>query len=156
MTREHNTFHNRGFTLPEVMVAVAITIVTALGTLCYQYQGVKHSRIAQAQIIATRLGQLLLEDWKSTGGCPAYDPTILNLGFVTTTCPESDGYRITLDNQSFYMQLTQSDIDQDTVGGVKLRQIRTTIKWRKDYTRGAVVADDPEIVLTTYVRCDLD
>jgi hypothetical protein len=138
------------------MVAVAITIVTALGTLCYQYQSVTHGRVAQAEIAATRLGQLLLEDWKSTGGDPAYDPTELGLGFVATSYPESDGYRITLDNQSFYMQLTQSNIDQDTVSGVTLRQIRVTVKWRKDYAPGAVSNDDPEIVFTTYVRCDLD
>ena len=145
---------NGGFTLVEVMVAVSITIVVALGTLCFQYHGVKHSRASQAQIAGTRLGQLLLEDWKSTGGDPDYDPESLGLGFAAPAAPETGTCIITLDNQTFYMLLEQSEIAQDTVAGVKLCQLRVTVKWRKDYTHGATTGTDPEIFLTTYVRRD--
>ncbi len=148
------SFSEDGFTLTEVMVAVSITVIVALGTLCYQYHGVKHSRASQAQITATRVGQLLLEDWKSTGGNPDYDPATLGLGFVNPTAPETGTCRITLDNQTFYMFLEQSEIDQDTVAGVKLYQIRVTVKWRNDYGQGAITSGDPEILLTTYVRRD--
>lgn len=136
------------------MIAAAVTIIVALGTLCYQYHGVKHSRASQAQLIATRVGQLVLEDWKSTGGDPDYDPTELGLGFVDTTGSEIGNCRITLDNQSFYLSTQQNDIDQDTVAGVKLCQIRVTVKWRRDYASGATTSSDPEIYLTTYVRRD--
>lgn len=136
------------------MVAVSITSIIALGTLCYQYHGVKHSRASQAQITATRIGQLVLEDWKSTGGDPSYDPTSLGLGFVTLTFPETGNFRLTLDNQSFYISLTRTEVDYDTVAGVWLYQIRVTIKWRNDYCPGPTTADDPEIFLTTYVRRD--
>lgn len=145
-----------GFTLPEVMMSAAIITIIALGTLSYQYLGVEHSRIAEAEIAATRVSQLLLEDWKSTGGDAYYDPTELNLGLVTTSYPELGGYRITLDNQTFYMQLTQSDIATDPVAGVTLRQIRVAVKWRKDYAQGPVDSNDHEIDLTTYVRRDQD
>jgi len=148
------SFSAGGFTLPEVMVSVAITIVLALGTLCYQYQGVKHSRAAEAQVTATRVAQLLLEDWKSTGGDPDYDPEALGLGFTT---PQSGGFgscMITLDDQSFYMQFEQSDIAHDAVASVLLREISVTVRWRKDFTRGAVGSSDPSICLTTYVRRD--
>ena len=72
-----------GFTIVEVMVSVAIIIIVALGTLSFQYYCVKNSRSSEAQATATRLGQLLLEDWKSTGGDPDYDPNSLNLGLPT-------------------------------------------------------------------------
>ncbi len=156
MNREHSTFHNRGFTLTEVMASVAIIVVVALGTMGYQYHNVKFSRASKAQITGTRIGQLLLEDWKSTGGDPTYDPTSLGLGFATTLFGESGDYVITLDNQAFYIQLQQNDIDQDTVAGVTLRQVRVIVRWRKDYVRGAVSAGDPEVSLTTYVRRDQD
>jgi prepilin-type N-terminal cleavage/methylation domain-containing protein len=140
-----------GFTLVEVMLAVAVTVVVALGTLCYQYYGVQHSRAADAQVTGTRVGQLVLEDWKSTGGDQDYDPAALGLGF-TTTSPEN--YIITLDNQTFYVQLVRNDIDQDTVAGVTLREIKVLVRWRKDYARGAISGSDPLINLTTYVRRD--
>ena len=154
----HRSFSQDGFTLVEVMIAVCITVVIALGTLCYQYYGVKHSRASQAQITATRIGQLLLEDWKSTGGDPYYDPLSLGLGFTSPEPPSPGHYLITLDNQTFYIsrteQLAAVPNNPDPFAGVTLNQIRITVKWRRDYGLGATTASDPEIILTTYVRRD--
>ena len=136
------------------MVSVVITVVLSLGTLCYQYQGVLHSRTAQAQVTATRVAQLLLEDWKSTGGDPDYDPESLGLGFTAPLSGEYGDCKITLDDQTFYIQLGRNDIDHDNVAGVTLREISVTVKWRKDFTQGAVGSSDPTICLTTYVRRD--
>jgi prepilin-type N-terminal cleavage/methylation domain-containing protein len=153
MNKKQRTI-NGGFTLPEVMVSVAITIVLSLGTLCYQYQGVRQSRIAEAQVAATRIAQLLLEDWKSTGGDLDYDPQALDLGFITPHSGEFGACMITLDDQSFFMQMAHSDIDHDDVASVLLRQISVTVRWRKDFGRGAIGSTDPSICLTTYVRRD--
>jgi prepilin-type N-terminal cleavage/methylation domain-containing protein len=146
-----------GFTLVEVMVAVAVTIIVALGTLSYQYYGVRHDRLARAQLVAARLGQLVLEDWKSTGGDPYYDPTTLGLGFTEIESGETGNCFIVIDDQTFYIQLVQSNPPapyEDTVAGVTLSQIRVITRWRKDFTRGATTASDPTITLTTYVRRD--
>ncbi|MGA2094406.1 MAG: prepilin-type N-terminal cleavage/methylation domain-containing protein [Sedimentisphaerales bacterium] len=146
-----------GFTLIEVMVAVAVTIIVALGTLSYQYYGVKHDRMATAQLAATRIGQLVLEDWKSTGGDPDYDPTTLGLGFTATGPGETGNCFIILDDQTFYIQLVQSNPPapfHDDVAGITLSQIRVITKWRQDYARGPLVASDHTITLTTYVRRD--
>jgi prepilin-type N-terminal cleavage/methylation domain-containing protein len=146
-----------GFTLVEVMVAVAVTIIVALGTLIYQYYSIRHDRMAKAQLAATRLGQLVLEDWKSTGGDPDYDPTTLGIGFTSVGSGETGNCFITLDNQTFYILLVQSNPPapyQDTVAGVTLSQIRVITRWRKNFIRGAIVASDPTITLTTYVRRD--
>ena len=140
------------------MVSVAIIVVVALGTLNFQYHGAKHSRISEAQVTATNLGQLLLEDWKSTAGDDAYDPTTLGLGFQTPIYVNPGYYIITLDNQTFYMLLNKQIApvanNPDNVAGVELDQLRVSIRWRPDFTPGALTVDDPVITLTTYVRKD--
>jgi len=143
-----------GFTIVEVMAAVAITIVVALGTLCYQYYSVKHSRAAQAQTTGTRIGQLILEDWKSTGGDPDYDSEELGLGFIPTDSGEFGSSLISLDNQTFFANLQRSEIAHDDVAGVTLLELAVTIRWRLDYIRGPISVDDPTVVLTTYARRD--
>jgi prepilin-type N-terminal cleavage/methylation domain-containing protein len=146
-----------GFTIVEVMVSVAIIIIVALGTLSFQYYCVKNSRSSEAQATATRLGQLLLEDWKSTGGDPDYDPNSLNLGFTLVT---TNNYVTIppLDNQTFYIQMAQQLVpianNPDPVAGVTLQQLSVTVSWRKDYGNGAVSSSDPTLTFTTFVRRD--
>ena len=148
-----------GFTIVEVMVAMAIVIIVALGTLSFQYNNVRQSRAAEAQIAAARIGQLLLEDWKSSGGDSDYDPNSLNLGFKLVT---TNNYVTTppLDNQTFYIQLAQqlapvtSGSNPDTVAGVTLQQLSITISWRKDFGTGTVSSSDPTLTFTTFVRRD--
>lgn len=71
----------RAVTLIEVIVALAVVVIASLGALGYQYYAAAQGRIAHAQTTSTRIAQLLLEDWKSTGGSEDYDPTALGLGF---------------------------------------------------------------------------
>lgn len=136
------------------MLSMAIIIIVALGTLSFQYQGVKHSRASEAQIAAARIGQLLLEDWKSTGGDSTYDPNTLGLGLTLIT---TGNYKITLDYQTFYiqLQLPPQVISTDTVAGVTLQQLSITVSWRKDFGTGAVSNSDPTLTFTTYVRRDV-
>jgi Tfp pilus assembly protein PilV len=140
------------------MVSVAIIIIVALGTLSFQYYSVKDSRSSTAQVTATRLGQLLLEDWKSTGGDPDYDATTLGLGFLEPTPPAAGCYKITLDNQTFYIQMAQQlvpiDNNPDPVAGVTLQKLSVTVSWRKDYGDGAIIGSDPTLTFTTFVRRD--
>jgi prepilin-type N-terminal cleavage/methylation domain-containing protein len=147
-----------GFTLVEVMVSVAIIVIVAMGTLSYQYQTVKHSRSAEAQVTAAYLGQLLLEDWKSTFGDAGYDATSLGLGFVIPTAPETGNYKITLDNQTFYLQKAQQLVNipnnPDLVAGITLQELSVTVRWRKDGGTGAVGGSDPTLTFTTFVRRD--
>ncbi len=70
-----------GFTLIEQLVAAAILTVAAVGAFQYQYYTAAMGRIASGQTAAARAAHLLLEDWKSTGGSTAYDPSSLGLGF---------------------------------------------------------------------------
>jgi prepilin-type N-terminal cleavage/methylation domain-containing protein len=141
-------------TLIEIMVAMVILAVAALGALAYQYHAAAHARIAKTEITATRTAQLLLEDWKSTGGSPNYDPTALNLGFSTIEEEPQADYFITIDNLPMYIVLSHDNVDYDPIAEVTLREISVTVRWHRDYSSGAIEADDPALTLTTYVRID--
>ncbi len=154
LNRPHPKNSRTGLSLVEVMLAVVITSVIAIGTLGYQYLSIKHSRASEAQSLATRIGQLLLEDWKSVGGIDDYDPESLQLGFIAPEADEYGDYTIALGNIQFYIQKQLTDVEQDVAAGVTLRQISVTVRWRRDYTRGALTASDPVLNLTTYVRRD--
>jgi len=146
----------KGFSLIEVMLAVLFTCAIALGTLGYRYMTMKHSRIADAQLMAVRIGQLLLEDWKSESGDADYDPESLNLGFAAPETGEYGDYFIILGNIPFFTNLQHADVETDAAAGVTLRQMAVTVKWRRNFARGAVHSDDPSLTFTTYVRLDSD
>jgi hypothetical protein len=73
--------------LVEVIIVTAVFAVVTIGALSYQYHAAKNAQIAHAQITATCTAQLLLEDWKSTGGSQSYDPAKLGMGFSTASVP---------------------------------------------------------------------
>jgi prepilin-type N-terminal cleavage/methylation domain-containing protein len=145
---------NNGFSLIEVMLAVFLTCILAVGTLGYQYFAVKHGRATDAQFMASRIGQLLIEDWKGQSGDADYDPSALRLGFAAPQQGEFGSYSIILGNIPYFIELDHSDIDTDAAAGVTLRQIAITIKWRNDYSHGAIRSTDPMLTFTTYVRRD--
>ena len=152
------------------MVAMAILTIAALGALSYQYHAAGHARIARAQSAATHVAQLLLEDWKSTGGSEKYDPSILALGFsspqpipakwtsvkalkalILAEPLNSAVYAITIDDLPMLVMLRWQDVAYDNTAGVKLRQLGVTVKF------GVVnqLENIPPVALTTYVRLDV-
>jgi Tfp pilus assembly protein PilV len=143
-----------GLTLVEVMLAAAVIIVAALGTLCYEYLCVDHVRYARAQMTATRIGQLLIEDWKSTGGDVDYNPEDLNMGFSLPPDVGMGDFMTIVDGLPLYISSDTQDVATDAVAGVTLRRISITIKWKKDFTSGVVDDDDPRVTFNTYVRRD--
>lgn len=141
-----------GVTLLELIVATVILAIASLGALTYQYHAVKRARSARAEIVAAQLAQLLLDDWKSTGGNEFYDPTTLDLGLEQIGSDPI--YRVTFNGFPMRAQLGYSDIDTDSEAGVTLREIRVTIRWRRDYKNLEPTAADPTFTSSTYVRRD--
>jgi prepilin-type N-terminal cleavage/methylation domain-containing protein len=160
---------SKAFTLIELMVAIAVIAIAAVGALDYQYYAVKHSRIAHAQITATRAAQLLLEDWKSVGGSTGYDPLNLQFGFSSAVVPtgftmgQSLGsvlnnaiYTITVNNVPMLIMLSWNDIEHDSIAATTLRQLTAMVRWRQGYvleSEGDTLCDSP-VILTAYVRLD--
>jgi len=143
-----------GMTLVEVMLAVAIIVIASLGTLCYEYLCVHHIYFARAQLAATRTGQLLIEDWKSTGGSSDYNPEDLVMGFGATSGAVWGDYMTVIDGLPLFIGMTYSDVAKDDFAGVTLRRIDVSVRWRKDLSYGSTDNGDPEVNLTTYVRRD--
>ena len=151
MNHEHHYEKACGITLVEAIVAMVVLTIASLGALSYQYHAAVQARVGSSQVTATRTSQLLLEDWKSTGGSSQYDPSTLELGFEQ----QNDfDYFITINRLPMYINLAHRDVEYDDSAGITLREISVTTRWRKDYREGQIVADDPSLVLTTYVRLD--
>jgi hypothetical protein len=155
--------------LAEVMVSVVVVTIVALGGLSYQYHAARHARIARAQITATRTAQLLLEDWKSTGGSSEYDPAALGIGisfagavsigsYDWDTTLGGGAYSTKIDGLPMVVMLGFRDVEYDVDAQVKLRQLTVVIESGEISTEtrefrsasGLVVP----VIMTTYARAD--
>ncbi len=147
-----------GLSLVEVTVTMVILIVLAMGAMGYRYHAARHARIANAQITATRIAQLLLEDWKSTGGSTDYDPTDLSLGFTSAedsealekvtvegTVLKNNVFYIAVDSISMEIVLKWADVEVDTDTGVILRRLNVIVQYQ--------LSPSP-LIMTTYARID--
>lgn len=139
-------------TLIEVSVAIAVLAVAAIGALNYQYHATRRGLLARSEITATRIAQLLLEDWKSRGADETYDPIDLEMGFEASKV--IDWYRVTIDRLPMMVNLRWEDVSRDSEAGVTLREIRVEVRWRLDRTDGGIRDGDPGYVMTTLVRMD--
>jgi prepilin-type N-terminal cleavage/methylation domain-containing protein len=139
----------RGFSLVEAAIAIAVVSIAAFGSLAYQYLGTKHLKIARAEFTATRIGQMVTEDWKSEGGTVGYDLTTQAVDFIGTY----PNYTVTVDGITFYISLATVEAANDPLGYAgKLRRIDVTVRWRSNFDSAAPGADDPILVFTTYSR----
>ncbi len=166
MAFKHPRFAN-AVSLTEVVVAMTILAIATLGGVGYQYYAARHSRIARAEIIGTRTAQLLLEDWKSTGGSTSYNPSSLGLGFSSAlSIPAywSEGeevgaanplnnavYAITVDNVPMQVMLQWEDVDSDTIAKVTLRELSVTVRFVGTSENADESEYIPPVILTTYV-----
>jgi prepilin-type N-terminal cleavage/methylation domain-containing protein len=163
----------RAVTLIEVMAAMAILVISSTGALSYQYFSAKDAQKARAQLVATRVALLLLEDWKSIGGSKEYNPQTLGLGFssplpVPSHFSEGQGvgngtplhdavHDITVDDIPMMVMLTWDDIDQDDTSGVVLRQLNVEVQFGTtwmDITKRKQYEGLKPVILTAYVRID--
>jgi len=134
---------NSAFTLIEVMVAMVILSIASVGALGYQYFAAKQAKIGQIQVASTNIAQLLLEDWKSTGGSAEYaesGPLDLGIGFAAVdSLPVAPslcmaGYSITVDDVPMVVILNWVDVDQDDEAKVTLRKLAVMVLGGVDLT----------------------
>lgn len=135
--------------------------IISIGAMGYQYHAAQQSKLARWQQAATRTAELLMEDWKSTGGSGNYSPAFLGLGFSTASIPgdfnEGDGlgtvlgnciYTHTIDDVDVQVMLCWQDVASDTRMQLRLRQISCIVKYGSERTTQPVI-------FTTYVRSDM-
>jgi type II secretory pathway pseudopilin PulG len=168
----HKRKFARAVTLTEVMAAIAILIISSTGALSYQYYSAKDAKKARSQINATRVAQLLLEDWKSTGGSKEYNPQTLGLGFTSALevpahysngagvglgSPLHDSvHEVEIDDITLVVMLTWADVAEDDVSGVILRQLDVTVTEEEAWQGNSEkkLQELNPVILTTYVRVD--
>jgi len=159
----------RGFTLVETLITTIIVAIITLGALSSQYHAARHGRIAEAQIIATRTAQLLLEDWKSTGGSLDYDPTSLQLGFtgplqIPSLWSQGQGvgqgsplhnavYSIAVNGLPMQVMLIWVDVETDSDARATLRELIVIVRFAGNGEHSTLENLSP-LILTTYVRID--
>jgi prepilin-type N-terminal cleavage/methylation domain-containing protein len=157
------------FTLVEVMVTSVVLCIIAIGSLNFQYYATRDSKMSLAQISATRIAQLLLEDWMSTGGSEDYDPASLGLGFspIEIIPPkESDNlgsklrdtmFSVMIDESPLLVLLMSKDVSYDESAKVTLRQLCVYVsigKQNEEENTTLIVDYIKPVILTTYVRLD--
>jgi hypothetical protein len=149
---------NSGVTLIEALAASLVVAILALGGLSYQYFGASNFRLAQAELAATRAGQLIIEDWKGSGAPDIvnYDATDLGVGFEKPDLSDNSYYTITIDGVKLYLLLSFADVETDDDAGVTLRQLNVKVQWKKNFGSGSTPAKDDEITFSTYARLDQD
>lgn len=147
----------KGFTIVEAAMAMVVLTVVALGALSYEYLAVRHNSIAREDLVAARIAQLLIDDWKSTGGSKQYDPTELKIGI--TEAQDTGGkvpvdYTIFIDGIHFFIKLKYSDIKKDKVADTTLRKLIANVYWRRDHIDSEINVNDPSLTVITYTRLD--
>ena len=151
--RKKETLRKPAFSLIEVVVTIGVLAVMALGALSYQFHAVKQVKRAGVKMSATRLGMLVLENWKIQGGAQHYDPTVLDPS--ATQLPNNDDiYVFEINGVSFYLDLSASDVQSNEETGVTLRELSVSVQWNPDYREGLPDSDDPISTFNTFVRCD--
>jgi type II secretory pathway pseudopilin PulG len=149
MPYKHRRTHTQGMSLIEVMVSVLLVTVIILGALMVRYYAVKHGVRADAYETAARVGQLLLEGWRSTD-LDVYDPNdrfpdqllfveaadgpdVAADGFTTYVTPTGiSHYDITLDHRHYYATLGYKPAVV-TVGAEVPPMIHVAVAFENDY-----------------------
>ncbi len=147
--------------LVEVIIAMSFLAIISIGAMGYQFHGRQQSKLARWQQAATRAAQLLIEDWKGTGGTSTYNPAALGFGFTTDSIPgdftEGQGlgtvlhnciYTNTIDDVDVEVMLCWLDVQQDSMLQLRLRQLSCIVKY------GGNRKTNP-VIFTTYVRGDM-
>lgn len=129
----------RAFTLVEVMGAILILLVAALGASAYRYHAALDTRKAAAHAGAARVCLLLCESWRGVKGIETYNPTThFGSDLAITTITETGGleyqykgagftllggYTVVANGIDYYALLSWKDI------GTGLRALNVVVAW---------------------------
>lgn len=147
--------NKEGLTLVEVIVAMLVIAIAALGVSSFRYQAALDARRADAQLMAARTGLLLAEGWRGIRGGTAYNPAA-DFGSVLTIAASADGppapsgftplgtYRIEAGRAYYYAALSW----QDAAAG--LRALHVSVAWEQRGTAAGYSSADKTFHLTAY------
>ncbi|MFC1604105.1 prepilin-type N-terminal cleavage/methylation domain-containing protein [Planctomycetota bacterium] len=169
---------NKGLTFVEVMVALVIALVIAIGMMSYQYAGAVNARKADMRSTANRLGLLVLDSWKSAKNSYPFNPIdyepddflkgcglgLAPLGYYDDLGTDELGlpglstpfksYKVFVNGTWYWVRLTYEDTWPEG-GGLPLmpmRQLNAVVAWSDDVTNEDEINYDPmrSIILSKY------
>lgn len=138
----------KGVTITEAVVAGVVLVIGLLGAMSYQYHAVKQERMAWAELVAMRTGQMVIEDWKSKDGEISYTPENLDDEFVEET---EDVWTISIDGLPMTITFGYNDVETNATKGITLRRLNVKVQWQRDYSDDSVDDDSPSFEVNSYV-----
>ena len=149
----------RGMTLVEVMESILVLSIAVLGASGYRYYSALDVRRADMHTTAARIGMLLCESWRGTGGNESYDP----LGHLGSELSIQEDlapamlrpvdftplgyYEVAVDDTTYYAALSWKDITAD------IRALNVAVAWsQRDQGETGIRDADKVFRLTTYTQ----
>lgn len=158
LKRGHNL---QGFSLVELVIAIAIVMVLATGGLSYLYHSNMGVKKSEAQTTAARLASLLLNSWKGNGGDPSFNPITAfesrlsikdipsgpaaALSDYANRFSDLGSYHILVNNINYYVTMAYSPATSE-----QPLTLSTCVAWRPDYKSGEISENDPSVRLSVY------
>jgi type II secretory pathway pseudopilin PulG len=150
---------NTGLTLIEVMIAILVIMIVVIGAITYMYACMCNARRAEVRITATRVGELLLDAWKNTGGALTFNPQYVLNFLPSGDISDADGpggftdelaeYRIKIDGVNYFVTLSYLD---ELYGDREdpMRQLNVRVAWNIDYSSTEMESGYKLISLTKF------
>jgi Tfp pilus assembly protein PilV len=139
--RTNQTKHNTALTLIEVMVVVLIIAVAVIGAMGFRFYCVADAKKADVQAGAARIGSMLLESWKGTGGLSNYNPTTQFSAFTSRFEIKQEGTSNNYWVHDKANSVTSSDgihyyvtLSRTAPTSTSLAVLNVTVAWRKTYS----------------------
>ncbi len=146
-----------GFTIIEVIVALAGILVIVIGALSFQYYCAVDTREADVRAGANRLALLMLEGWRGSAGSEDFDPLIEFGPLAAADGPlESidpageDRYMVVANRTNYFVTLYCND-DVSEPERI-LRTLSVTVAWSRDYKAEELDEYVRSFTLTTMVE----
>ena len=157
LIRTESTQSRKGFTILEIMIAIAICLIAITGTAAYRYSAAINARQADFHSTAVRTALLFCEGWNGMRGTEAFNP--IGTFSADADIVESKGhevpdgfnklgsYKVLLDGYSYYVTLSSQNISTD------LRVLNIAVNWDPTGRNTGNYADAiKSYQLTTYVE----
>jgi len=146
----------RGFTIVSAIIVIVVILVALIATSDVRHYVALGARKAASQETAARIGLMLCESWRGTGGAETYDPVAyLGSDFAITYStagpdkPEDftllGNYTVTVDGADYYATLSWKD---DHIG---LRVLNVVVAWaQQDKGQSTINDADNSFKLTIF------
>lgn len=150
-----------GFSLVELVIAIAILMVLATGGLSYLYHSNLGAKKSEALATAARLASLLLNSWKGNGGGASFNPiNAFEDQFTITDSPNGppvamtgctntftllNNYHIVLGNINYYVSMSYCPATANDPLALSV-----CVAWLPRYSVGVVSQNDTCVRLSAY------